>query len=622
MTDVSDNTASAERERLLITAAEQEASQFSSSPVPLLPPIEAITGYKIIREIGHGGMGVVYEALQEGTHRNVALKVMLSGPFASPAARLRFDREVELAARLQHPAIVRVLESSLLPTGQRYYAMDLVGGLALDRHVAQVKPDLRTLLGLFVELCGAVEHAHQHGVIHRDLKPGNVLVDAEGKPHVLDFGLAKATDQVDSTATLAAEVSSPGQVMGTLRYLSPEQAAGRPEEVDQRTDVYALGVVLFEAVTGSMPYDTTGHPSTVIQRILEQPPARPSSLSDRVDGELETILLKALEKEKIRRYQSAREMGEDLGRYLRGEAILAKPPSTLYRLRKKVWKHRWRVAIGTAALVLTVVGVWAGLWAHQRLRESQAAETLLRIDRSLRQGNYPLAIDGCQTILRDPRARKSATLQRGHAYLCSREYALAIEDYTKAIEYYAPHGDAWPYYHRATALWVTGHRDQAAADYLAFLRLRPDHLYAAARLVLVLCDQGNVLEQEGRTEDAERIRREAEEELAQARAHAVPGSWIGEILACIAQELAPQDLIVRAASQSMDKRCEAYYYAAEASLLTRRTDQARQWFQECVKTDLPIDPQAGYAAPMSEWHLARWRLGQLTVEVFEPTSRP
>lgn len=349
-----------------------------------LPTIE---GYDLIEELGRGGMGVAYKAMQLSTKRVVALKVMLAGPFASSSARRRFEREIELAARLQHPNIVRVLEGGRVAQ-QQYYSMDHVDGIPLDRYLSTTQPDVQTVLRIFSCVCGAVEYAHEHGVIHRDLKPANVLVDDEGQPHILDFGLAKAVEQAEVEDSLVTRVSSPGQVMGTLPYLSPEQAAGETSEIDTRTDVYALGVMLYEALTGSLPFDITGRPSEVIQRIAEQPPTRPSSRSDRVDGELETIILKALEKEKSRRYQFASELREDLGRYLEGEPILARPPSSLYVLRKKLRKHRLAASIALVLLTVVIVALinwWNESRARQRELESARLQ-LVQLQRGIERG--------------------------------------------------------------------------------------------------------------------------------------------------------------------------------------------------------------------------------------------
>ena len=338
--------------------------------------LPTIVGYRLIEEIGRGGMGVVYRALQVSTKRIVALKVMLAGPFASATARRRFQREVELAARLQHPGIVGVLESGDVG-GQAYYAMDYVAGVRLDHYLSSTSSDLDTTLRTFLRICDAVEYAHRHGVMHRDLKPANVLIDDDGEPHILDFGLAKTTGQADSAAFVTTCVSTPGQVLGTLFYLSPEQAAGAGAAIDHRTDIYALGVMLFEALTGALPFDTAGRPSQVIQRIIEAPPTPPSSLSHQVNADVETIILKALEKDPQRRYDSTVDFAADIRHYLTGEPILARRPSSLYIIRKKLAKHRLRAGVVAAAVTLALVGLVSTSWSRQRAWTRARASALL-----------------------------------------------------------------------------------------------------------------------------------------------------------------------------------------------------------------------------------------------------
>ncbi len=319
--------------------------------------LPAVGGYQILREIARGGQGIVYQALQLSTRRKVALKILLDGQFAAPAAQKRFGREIELAARLNHANIVTVFDSGTTADGRLFCAMDYVRGTRIDQYVRENRPDLPAVLKRFRMVCDAVAHAHQRGVIHRDLKTSNIVVDPEGSPHVLDFGLAKTMGD-DPLISLT------GQLVGTLRYMSPEQTRGNPDEIDTRSDVYALGVILYELLTDRQPYPAGKTMEEALRHITSSDPIAPErNWSEKsgvvrrdgkcpIDDELSTIILKAMAKQRERRYQSAAELSADLGRYLDGEAIEAKRDSALYLLRKTI--HRYRGRAAAVALVLAV----------------------------------------------------------------------------------------------------------------------------------------------------------------------------------------------------------------------------------------------------------------------------
>lgn len=333
-----------------------------------------LEGYEILEEIGRGGMGAVYLAFQKSTRRKVALKVLLEGPFASATARRRFEREVELAAQLDHPRIVTILESGIA-SGRYYFAMQYVQGCRLDEYVTARGRGSRDILPLFASVCEAVNYAHQRGVIHRDLKPSNVIVDQTGEPHVLDFGLAKVAEP-DGGDEGVTQLSMPGQVMGTLPYMSPEQAGGAHQDMDIRTDVYSLGVILYELLTGRYPYPVTGRIFEVLGNIAHTEPVRPALLNDDVDDEIETIVLKALAKEKDRRYQTAGDLAGDVRSYLAGEPIAAKRDSNLYVLRKMLWRYRYPVLAAAVLLPLLIVGGVRLATQKARLNVAEGADRI------------------------------------------------------------------------------------------------------------------------------------------------------------------------------------------------------------------------------------------------------
>ena len=308
-----------------------------------------IGGYEILSRLGEGGQGTVWRAVQLSTKRQVALKLLSRGRLGSSKVRARFEREVELAARLRHPNIAEVFDSGVCG-GVYYYAMALIDGVALDEYVEANGLDQREILGLMQTVCQAVHHAHQRQVIHRDLKPSNILVSQDGQPYVVDFGLAKALLEEGSGITLSLE----GGFMGTPPYSSPEQAAGRHREIDTRTDIYALGVILYQLLTRQSPHDLSGPLPEVLGRIMHEDVRRPREISRAVDRDLEAVLLKALERNQDDRYASAAEMAQDLQSYLHGEELAARAPMTLDHLRRAVARYPVALGIGLTLVALLI----------------------------------------------------------------------------------------------------------------------------------------------------------------------------------------------------------------------------------------------------------------------------
>lgn len=346
----------------------------SSAAARTLAPADAPTleGYTLIEEIHRGGQGVVYRATQLGTKREVALKVLLEGPYAGEGARRRFEREIELAASLRHPNVVTILDSGL-NHGRYYFAMEFIRGQRLDHYVAARGLSRDEKLALFEKVCAAVNFAHQRGVIHRDLKPPNILVDEDGEPHVLDFGLAKPLSSVAMGESTVQVLSMSGQLIGTVAYMSPEQAAGA-HDVDVRTDIYAIGVMLYEAVTGQKPYSVDGPLGEILRRIAHDDPTDPRTAAARsparphVDDDIATILLKSLEKDPARRYQTAGDLGRDLKHYRSGEPIEARRASGLYMLRKALLRYRVQ-AVAAGLVLVMLIGfliTFASLFAAER----------------------------------------------------------------------------------------------------------------------------------------------------------------------------------------------------------------------------------------------------------------
>jgi non-specific serine/threonine protein kinase/serine/threonine-protein kinase len=347
-------------------------------------PARRIGRFRLLQKLGEGGMGIVYEAEQvEPVRRKVALKVIKAGMDTEQVIR-RFESERQALALMDHPAIARVYDAGATQDSRPFFAMELVHGLPINQYCDQYRLGLAARLELFVAVCEGIQHAHQKGIIHRDIKPSNVLVheqDGRHVPKIIDFGVAKATAQRLTDRTLFTEM---GQLLGTPEYMSPEQAEMSGLDVDTRTDVYLLGVLLYELLTGELPFGTSELREVGFdefrRRVIQVEPALPSTrvtklsrttpepaLARRTDagglpkllrGDLDWITMKALEKDRTRRYASASELARDVERHLRHEPVLAGPPSNLYRLRKFARRHRVGVAFAAVVtLLLASLGV-------------------------------------------------------------------------------------------------------------------------------------------------------------------------------------------------------------------------------------------------------------------------
>ena len=362
-------------------------------------------------------MGVVYEAEQEHPRRIVALKVMKPGLAGSELLR-RFEHESRALGRLQHPGIAQIYEAGTADAGfgpQPYFAMEFIRGESLREYAQALHLNLRSRLELMIKVCDAVHHAHQRGVIHRDLKPGNILVetnvDTSGQPKILDFGVARSMD-TDAHATRQTDL---GQLVGTLAYMSPEQVLGDPLELDTRSDVYALGVILYELLAERLPYEISRKLPEAVQTIREEDPAPLSSISRTYRGDVETIVAKALEKEKARRYSSAADLAADIRRYLEDEPIVARPASTAYQLSKFARRHKSLVAGVAAVFVVLAGGVLMSAW--EAARANTEAATAKAIDDFLQND---LLAQASPNRRPDPDLKVRAVLDRAAARIAGR----------------------------------------------------------------------------------------------------------------------------------------------------------------------------------------------------------
>ena len=438
---------------------------------PIEGPGTVIGPYKLLEKIGEGGMAVVYMAEQERPlRRRVALKIIKLGMDTQQVVA-RFDAERQALAIMDHPNIAQVFDAGATETGRPYFVMELVRGVSITEYCDQNRLSTLERLELFVPVCNAVHHAHQKGIIHRDLKPSNIMVtlhDGVPVPKVIDFGIAKAMNQRLTEQTIFTRYA---EMIGTPEYMSPEQAEMSGLDIDTRSDIYSLGVVLYELLTGTLPFDAEMLRSaafTEVQRIIrEQEPLSPSThlsalgpeakriaearhtdiaaLAKSLQKELEWIPLKAMRKDRTRRYRSAYEFSDDIRNYLDGRPLIAGPESAAYRLHKLLRKHRAPVAMTAAIMAVLLIGFVTSTYLYVRVRRAQHAvvtlERTVDADRKLStaqrlqaEGRYREALDALEDYLKNGRAEPTARLLHANLLYTLDRFDEAQTELTTLLE--------------------------------------------------------------------------------------------------------------------------------------------------------------------------------------------
>ncbi len=423
--------------------------------------LPALPGYRVLNELGRGGMGWVLQAIQENTNREVAVKLLPIGFRSRDESQRLFQRELRMLARLNHPNIATLYDVGHTADGHPVLVMEYVRGVTLDTYcedrigLTGSVDSRRALLKIFIEICRAIAFAHVKGVVHCDLKPHNVMIDNAGKPKVLDFGLARL---LDADAGVSIGMSMSGTLVGTLAYLSPEQADSDNADIDTRCDVYALGVMLYELLLGRLPHEVRGLTLAAAARaICEEPVTRPRRLDAQISSDLETILLKALEKDVDRRYQSANELADDLERYLQARPIAARPPSPWYLARRFASRHRVATGLVLTLVMVITVAVWqiasnARRIARERDKALAVSSYLSEIISDLDANHYgsELNIESLLTRLTDsldsslieqPLTRAGLYEQLGDGWLILHRGVQATRCFRAAVDLRKSSGD-------------------------------------------------------------------------------------------------------------------------------------------------------------------------------------
>ncbi len=546
-----------------LLAAYEVAGGFSGTsweidPVERAIPSQIIGPYRLIRELGVGGMGQVWLAEQiSPVSRQCALKLIKSGIYDANAVR-RFEAERQSLALMEHPAIAKVFDAGTTPSGQPYFAMEYVDGLPIHEYCDRKKMGIRERLALFAQVCEGVQHAHQKAIIHRDLKPSNILVvEIDGKPcpRIIDFGLAKTVEPAHDGETLLTQL---GALLGTPGYMSPEQADPGVRDVDTRTDVYSLGVVLYELLTGVLPFNSARskkqHLDEILRELREDTPQRPSSTvnthretlarraADRgtdvvklvglLRGDLDWITMKALEKDRDRRYGTPTELASDIRRYLNDLPVLAGKGDAGYRLRKYIRRHRLAVALSAVAVVLVAAfSIVQAIQLRRLTRERDRADRITDFMTNMFKVPDPSEARGNTVTAREILDKSSRQIETGlgqDAEVQSQLMGVMAETYLNLGLYSRAHELAtlsWQNRQRtlgpnhpktlesiaqmALARFHEGHDREAEQLIRGAIDLEQRHLGAEDALTLQSRDDlAIILEREGKYAEAERLERE------------------------------------------------------------------------------------------------------------------